>query len=152
MQGSRRLYRSRTDRMVSGVAGGMASYFDVDPTLVRLLWLVVGFTTGVGFVAYIVAAIVVPEGSVEAGDGRDVASQVVPAEVRDSPGADEPKASSGRARGGDRRLFGGALVVVGAMLLVQNYWRWADMERVFWPAVLILAGIGMFARGLGGDR
>jgi phage shock protein C len=59
---SERLYRSRDDRMLAGVAGGLAELWDADPSLVRIVWaLLVIFTGGLAFVVYIVMAIVVPE-------------------------------------------------------------------------------------------
>ncbi|MHB1340627.1 MAG: PspC domain-containing protein [Coriobacteriia bacterium] len=58
----KKLYRSRTDRMVAGVCGGLAEYFDVDPTLVRVgVVLVALLTQGGIFLAYLIMAIVVPE-------------------------------------------------------------------------------------------
>lgn len=62
MQG-KRLYRSNTNRMVCGVCGGIADYFGIDPTLVRLGWVVLTCITAVagGIVAYIAAAIIIPE-------------------------------------------------------------------------------------------
>ncbi|MFT8888777.1 MAG: PspC domain-containing protein [Ethanoligenens sp.] len=57
----KRLYRSRTQRMLAGVCGGIAEYFNVDPTLIRLAWVVFCFIGGSGILAYIIAAIVVPE-------------------------------------------------------------------------------------------
>lgn len=56
----KRLYRSRTDRMLAGVCGGIAKYFDIDPTLVRLFWLIATFAGGSGILAYIIATIVIP--------------------------------------------------------------------------------------------
>lgn len=59
---SDRLYRSRDDRMLAGVAGGLAEMWDADPALVRLIWaLLVIFTGGIALLVYIVMAIVVPE-------------------------------------------------------------------------------------------
>lgn len=57
---SKKLYRSSTDRIFLGVCGGIGEYLDVDPTVIRLLAVILGFT-GSGFVAYIVAAIIMPE-------------------------------------------------------------------------------------------
>ncbi len=57
----KRLYRSRTNRMLAGVCGGIAEYSDVDPTVVRLLWLLMSLIWGAGIVAYIVAWIIIPE-------------------------------------------------------------------------------------------
>ena len=56
----KRLYRSRDNRVLCGVCGGIGDYLDVDPTIIRLLFLLLGFT-GTGLLVYIVAAIIVPE-------------------------------------------------------------------------------------------
>lgn len=57
---SKKLYRSSTDRIFLGVCGGIGEYLDVDPTVIRLLAVILGFT-GSGLLAYIVAAIIMPE-------------------------------------------------------------------------------------------
>ncbi len=57
---SKRLYKSRTNRMLSGVCGGIAEYLNLDPTVVRLLCAILG-CSGTGIVIYIVAAVVMPE-------------------------------------------------------------------------------------------
>ncbi len=56
----KRLYKSRTDKKLCGVCGGIADYFDVDPTIVRILLVVLCFGYCVGFVIYLVAAILMP--------------------------------------------------------------------------------------------
>ena len=58
---TKRLYRSRKERMVAGVCGGLAEYFDIDPTIIRLIAVLLAFAGGPGVVIYIVMAIVVPE-------------------------------------------------------------------------------------------
>lgn len=59
----KRLYRSRRNVMISGVCGGIAEYFNLDPTLVRLGWVVLSvFSTGFpGLIAYIICAIIIPQ-------------------------------------------------------------------------------------------
>jgi phage shock protein C len=57
----RKLYRSRSDRMISGVCGGLADYFKIDATIVRLLFVAFALAGGPGFVAYLIMLIVVPE-------------------------------------------------------------------------------------------
>jgi len=60
----KRLYRSRTDRVIWGVCGGLAKYFDVDPTIIRVIAVLLIFASGFGILAYIIMAIIVPlEGS-----------------------------------------------------------------------------------------
>ncbi len=57
----RRLTRSQSKRMLGGVCGGLAEYFGVDPTVIRLLWAILSIVTvWPGFVAYVVAWIVIP--------------------------------------------------------------------------------------------
>lgn len=55
----KKLYRSDTDKMLCGVCGGIGDYFNIDSTLVRLLWAILTFS-GPGLFAYIVAAIIIP--------------------------------------------------------------------------------------------
>ena len=56
-----RIYRSRDDRMIAGVAGGLANYLDIDPTIMRVLWLVGFFTTGpVAVFTYLLCAMIIP--------------------------------------------------------------------------------------------
>ncbi len=57
----KRLYRSRTQRMLGGVCGGIAEYFDIDVTLVRLGWALVTLLYGTGLIAYLIAWVIVPE-------------------------------------------------------------------------------------------
>lgn len=58
---NKKLYRSTTDCKVAGVCGGIAEYFDIDPTIVRLGWLITVFCFGGGFLAYLIAWVVVPK-------------------------------------------------------------------------------------------
>src|SRR6266542_6490911 len=63
-----RLYRSREDRMLFGVAGGMADWLDMDPAVVRIVWALLIFAAGMGVLLYIVAAIVIPEEPLDRAD------------------------------------------------------------------------------------
>ena len=57
----KRLYKSSTDKKVCGVCGGIANYFDVDPTVIRLIWVIFTLAGGSGLIAYINAAIIMPD-------------------------------------------------------------------------------------------
>ena len=56
----KKLYKSQTDKKLCGVCGGIASYFEIDSTLVRLAWVAFTLFGGCGIIAYIIAAIVIP--------------------------------------------------------------------------------------------
>ena len=58
----KKLTRSRTDKKIAGVCGGFADYLDLDPTLVRIVWLMLALFGGWGILGYIIAWIVMPEG------------------------------------------------------------------------------------------
>ena len=57
----KRLYKSSTDKKVCGVCGGIANYFDVEPTVIRLIWVIFTLAGGSGLIAYIIAAIIMPD-------------------------------------------------------------------------------------------
>ena len=62
---SKKLYKSNTNKMLEGVCGGIAEYFGVDPTIVRLAWVVFCALGGSGIMAYIIAAIIIPSAPLE---------------------------------------------------------------------------------------
>lgn len=57
----KRLYRNTSDQMLAGVCSGIGEYFNIDPTLIRLGWVVFSLAGGSGLLAYIIAAIIIPE-------------------------------------------------------------------------------------------
>ena len=57
----KKLYRSRDDKKIVGVCGGVAKYFGIDPTIVRLIWAITSIFAFAGIIAYIVCAFVIPE-------------------------------------------------------------------------------------------
>jgi phage shock protein C len=132
---TRRLYRSRTDTVLGGVASGLARYLNADPALVRIAWaILVPLTGGAAFLAYIVAWIVVPEepvGTPTAAEGGDAAMPAV--------GATTPTPRSELDGGRAGLVVGIGLVLIGVWFLVRDYLPDFDWNLV-WPAVLI--GIG----------
>ena len=57
----RELRKSATNKTLCGVCGGIGEYFEIDPTLVRLVWVVLGFCGSLGLWAYIIAAVIIPQ-------------------------------------------------------------------------------------------
>ena len=62
---NKKLYKSNTNKMLEGVCGGIAEYFGVDPTIVRLAWVIFCALGGSGILAYIIAAIIIPSAPLE---------------------------------------------------------------------------------------
>ena len=57
----KKLYKSRTDKKIDGVCAGIAEYFDVDPTVIRLAWVIFSLCGGSGVLAYIICVLIIPE-------------------------------------------------------------------------------------------
>ncbi len=127
----KKLYRSNRDKMVAGVCGGIAEYFHVDSSLVRLLWVLMVVLGGTGVLLYIIGWIIIPERE----DSETVESPVISPEG-------QTKTSS--------NLFGVLLIGVGIMLLLDTMVPWRSLAR-FWPVVLIIAGLLMIVSWRG-DR
>lgn len=117
-----RLYRSRKDRMVAGVCGGLAEYLGIDPVLIRLITILLVFA-GIGLPAYIVAWIIIPE------EPRTAEEAVEPTEVN---------AELHQRR--VKRNTGILLIVVGIVLLIDQFFPFWDLFKL-WPLVLVLIGV-----------
>ena len=146
----KRLYKSRKDKMIDGVCGGIAEYFDVDPSLVRILFVLFFFFGGAAIIAYVIGAIIMPREPLEREDtaGSDQAPE------KTGPKKAVPAPASGTSTKGSL-IIGVVLVVIGSFLLIGNlpifdgfYW-W--FRSHFWnfliPGILIVTGLFVITRG-----
>ena len=153
---NKKLYRSNKDKMLGGVAGGLADYFSIDPTLVRILFVVSLFVGGAGVIAYIILWIVVPEEPFafatpnQASEKNMDETAGTSSDERGSTIADDTKWQNQQqyyqAVTGQRRkrgsVFGMILIIVGVLVLLSNF-----VPRIhfgdFWSLILIAIGIGL---------
>lgn len=174
----RRLYRSRSDRVIAGVCGGIAAQANVDPVLIRLAAVLLALaTSGALIIAYIIMAIVVPEEPLDAtpvpGESRpataggqeavmadkndEATTPVVPApEVPPAPevlSAQATPAPVATVQQRPRRRggvgLGVVLIIVGLALLANQFIPDFDLWR-YWPVAVILVGVASVMRGLKG--
>ena len=134
--------------MIAGVCGGIAEYFDVDSTLVRLLTVLVVLLGGAGIVVYLIAWIIIPKNpeqiSDEAFDKREKfkenvkkGAEDVIEEVKEHLETRERTSTSGK----NERLLGGIIIIViGVIFLLNSVFPWIAIGRL-WPLILIAAGI-----------
>ncbi len=137
----RRLYRSRKNRIVAGVAGGLGEYFDIDPVFVRVIFVLATLAGAWGLLAYIILWIVVPnesfvfETSTKTEEGETVMQ--------------EKKIDHGyeyRRRHGS--LVGGTvLIVLGALFLANNYLPHFDFSDT-WPLILVAIGASLILNSM----
>ncbi|MCT4563117.1 MAG: PspC domain-containing protein [Maledivibacter sp.] len=139
---SKKLYRSRNDKVLAGVCAGLADYFGIDTSIVRILWFIFTLMGGSGIVAYIICAIVFPEESAyNSGPSDD--EYVVGAknynkyeEYYEQEKGDNDK---------NRVLIGGILIGLGALFLLRRYVYWFDFGNL-WPVALIILGVFIILR------
>ena len=158
------LYKSRTNKMLAGVCGGIAEYVDVDPVLVRIIFVIFTFFHGFGVLAYIIGAIIIPYPPLEPGESTGTSSQSPNQQSQESQESQEPQQSqpfsqkqqsmavSGKNTGS--LIFGIILLVLGTYFLMRHipffhdfYWwiHWNIHDYIV-PTVLILLGIALLIK------
>lgn len=125
------------DRMVAGVASGVARYLEVDPVFVRLAFFVLALFQGIGAIIYLVMWLVVPDETQRELVGEDV----IRANVEDMKATAKRLTSSVRTGSHGPAIFGIILVAVGALFLLNEFVP-ALPEGLFVPVILI--GIGAY--------
>ncbi|HHY39090.1 MAG TPA: PspC domain-containing protein [Clostridia bacterium] len=155
----KRLYRSRRQRIIGGVCGGIAEYFDVDVVLVRVLAVLLALMGGPAIVAYIIAWIIIPEEPVgtKTGGGRTGPEDASLDEggTATAPGGDAAPTQwederNAAADERSRALLGYVLVAVGVVFLLRNWslpWMgfhfWRPYFGQWWPILLIALGVAI---------
>ncbi|MHB8580710.1 MAG: PspC domain-containing protein [Ignavibacteriaceae bacterium] len=137
----KKLYRSRNDKMIGGVAGGLGDYFDIDVTLIRIIFIVALVVGGSGILAYIILWIVVPEEPYP-----DNASATSNSQENSTESKDEGSTRMHKEREPRRNNLGGViLIVLGFIFLGRNFIPWFHFGD-FWPIILIVIGISLLLR------
>jgi phage shock protein C len=153
----KRLYKSRKNKTIAGVCGGIAEYFDIDPVLVRLIFILFFFIGGAAILAYIIGMIIMPNPPaepVEAADTKASSSKPSTDTVQKKP------APAPASRSNAPLIIGIILVLVGAYFLMGNlpflreyYWwfRW-HLRDFFVPGIFIVLGIILLIHGSRKDQ
>lgn len=138
-----RLERSTADKIIAGVCGGIAQYLQIDVTWIRLVVVILAVFGGVGIIAYIVLAILMPL------PGQRAVVSGVPATASDAtepyPSADTTATPVDTER---RRQFAGyALIAIGVIFLLNNQGLFRFLEwRTVWPLALVAIGVLLLAQ------
>lgn len=139
----RRLYRSQKDKIIGGVSGGLGEYFEIDPVIIRIVFVVLTIAGGWGALAYILCWIIIPVNPAhQPWATQNVAGPApAPSGTEGGPPANGPSSSS-RAPG---NLAGIILLVLGILLLGHNLLPRFDLWE-YWPVILIFTGIWLLAK------
>ncbi|WP_130805895.1 PspC domain-containing protein [Senegalia massiliensis] len=125
----KKLYKSSTDKIIDGVCGGIADYFEIDSSIVRLVWALTIFIGGTGVFLYIIAAVILPR-------DREVTGYSNSNHVEGEHTNYNRKDNSN-----SKRTLGLILIGVGIFLFFRRFFYIFDFEYI-WP--LILVGLGVF--------
>lgn len=131
---SKKLYRNLNGKMIAGVSTGLAEYFDIDPVIIRALFIITTIAYGIGVIAYIVLWIIVPAKKIEEvdfdnnlDDNNNMESENLNLKENGSKN--------------DRKLIGGViLIIIGVLLFLNQIIPGFDIEYII-PIVLIIIGI-----------
>jgi phage shock protein C len=135
---TKKLYRSKKDSIIAGVCGGIAEYFEIDPTLVRLLTVLVVFLGGAGGIAYIIAWIIIPQNPEQITESEEAE------EEKDNAGVFHPKGGSDDKR----HIWGGLiLILLGLFFLAKSLFPSFVFVR-FWPLILVVTGFILIIQSL----
>ncbi|SHE90091.1 PspC domain-containing protein [Alkalibacter saccharofermentans] len=129
-----RLFKSRKDKMILGVCGGVAKYMQIDASIIRILWAIAALFYGSGVLLYLIAAFILPY--------EDEIDGII----------DESK--NGEAVENDenqKKVIGTILIAAGLLLLFRNFRFFFDMD-IIWSGLLILLGFALVFKERGKNK
>jgi len=150
----KRLYRSRKDKIIAGVCGGMGEYFNIDPVWIRIIFILLTILQGVGLLVYIIAWILMPINPVQNATSDTLAERTVnriakkiqskhkEAKIKEQHAELHPKHDHSGAL-----LFGTIFIVVGVAFMLKYFFGSFNLMLV-WPIIVILIGLYLMFRRL----
>ncbi|MFW6035738.1 MAG: PspC domain-containing protein [Halanaerobiales bacterium] len=150
---NKKIYRSRRDRFLSGVCGGLGEYLDIDSTWIRLAFVLLALARGISVLFYIIAWIVIPEKPLD----KEEETEFFEAKVSDEEAED---VESGKDKNKEiiiesdneeknekkQRTIGFILVAVGGLFLFDNWYHF-NWEKL-WPLIIVALGFGLLVKGV----
>ncbi len=130
----KKLYRIEKDHVISGVCVGLAKYFDIDPIILRVLFVFLGLLQGFGILLYLVLVFVLPK------EGQHETFEEKVGDLAEKAEKVSKKAKNSWAH--SSRVFVGSILVIGGLIFLLNkffsfpWFRW----DIFWPITLIVVG------------
>jgi len=133
------LIRSRTNRLIGGVCGGLGEYFDIDATLIRIIFILITIFGGSGILLYLVLWLIIPSDKKTKISVKENAE-----EIKEEAQDLIEKGKSYAKKDEGRYLFGLMLALIGLLFLFENFGIFR-LEQIFklWPIVLIIIAFGI---------
>ena len=140
----KRLYRSRKKKVIAGICGGLGDHLDIDPVILRIIFVLITVFHGIGILIYIIMWIIIPEESFSPPfTGEEAKGPEVSLESEENQSEmPKEKGEVKNAPSGGRIVFGVILILVGFIFLSDRYLPFFDFEFVF-AIGLITLGISL---------
>jgi phage shock protein C len=134
----KRLYRNRSDKVISGVCGGLGKYLGIDPIIVRIVWAFLIFAMGTGVLAYIIAMIIIPLEPIDEDIYADSKKDLSQPQLTSSSTTDPAKTLL--------LVAGIIIIIIGIAALFGNIfgwigWLWGFGSKLIWPVIIIVVGV-----------
>ncbi|OGZ34664.1 MAG: hypothetical protein A2174_02540 [Candidatus Portnoybacteria bacterium RBG_13_41_18] len=143
---TKKLYRSQSDKIIAGVCGGLAKYFEIDPILVRAAFILLALINGAGLLVYIIMTIIVPK---EPAEGQEMGTSNLNIEEKIKESAQEFKKEA-QAFGQNlkdkswlhdkRNVIGFIIIVIGLIALINQFVPHWFSWSLFWALALVFIG------------
>lgn len=145
MEETKKLHKSRTNKVIDGVCGGIAEYFNVDPVIVRIIFVLLAVWAGVGVILYIIGMIIMPvkgeESIINSKSAKEVKQKVrsVASEVKEN-------VKTSRRNNHGEQLLGLILLLIGFVLLFNTFFPSISFHTL-WPLLLVIIGVSILLSG-----
>lgn len=137
-----RLYRSRTKKVIGGVAGGLGDYLNIDPVLIRVLFVIITLINGLGLLLYIILWIVVQKEPYE-----DYTFEMGAGQGKPKPNSETQSAQQQKTEGRGAIITGLVLIALGFIFLADNWFPSFHFHDIF-PLALLGVGIWLVVDSL----
>lgn len=139
----KRLRRSSSNKIIGGLCGGLGDYFNIDPTIIRLVWVLATFWIGfTSVIVYFIGLIIV-----SVTEEKKSPMQESP-EVQVMEQSEENAKPAERIHSQTHLIWGWLSIGVGAIMLLETLGYFSRFKEYFFPGILIIAGIWVLIRGI----
>lgn len=139
---NKKLLRSVKDKVFAGVAGGLAEYLNVDPVLIRVLFVLAAFFGGGGVLAYIILWIIVPEAQYDYFKSSPISEEP---KVNPETNNDTLKNAINKNKHNSGLIAGLVLITIGLIFLLERFIPNINISHL-WPIILVVIGVGIIIR------
>ncbi len=153
-----KLYRSKKNCVIGGVCGGIAEYFDIDPTLVRLLAILIFFFGGSGIIVYIIGWIIIPQNPNGNTEDDSESKEEIKGKIKKETGKTNkkleenlPEEGSKDKSGKNRNIILGVILIIAGLIFMGSiFFPWIAWIAwgTFWPVIIIVVGLVIIIRAI----